>query len=537
MTSYEQTPYPRLSYFQCHPDPLATIGILLGLEPAPVAACRVLEIGCAGGGNLIPMAEGLPGSRFLGFDLSPRQIEAACGSAAELGLTNIEFRCLDVRDAAEAGLGEFDYVIAHGLYSWMPADARDALLAVCRRSLAPHGIAYVSYNTYPGWHMLRGLREMMLYHTRGVADPAERAARAIGLVDFLAQAVAAEAQHGYGALVHAYKAFLEKERERLGEYHAGALLHDELEDINEPVYFHQFIEHASRHGLLYLSEVDLRSVMLSNFPPAVGQALMGLANDLITLEQYMDFVRNRQFRQTLLCRAEIRLDRQLEAARVRRLCLASPARPVSAEPDLGAGVVEKFVSADEAQFATNHPLTKAALLHLASAWPRVLTFAELAAAALARLPQGAANPDPAEDEALLCANLIQAHVYSRSLVELHAYQPALTLEPAGRPRTSPWARLLARAAGQDVVRVTNLRHERVELDPLARLVVERLDGAHDLAAIVDELLSGPLRAGKLKLPAEDAQMGLDEPGRLRAYLTKEVDDCLRWLGRAGLLLP
>jgi SAM-dependent methyltransferase len=309
MTSYEQTPYPRLSYFQCHPDPLAAIGILLGLEPAPVTACRVLELGCASGGNLIPMAESLPGSRFVGFDLSPGQIDDARRSAAALGLTNIEFQCLDVREAVAAGLGEFDYVIAHGLYSWVPADARDALLSVCRHCLAPHGIAYVSYNTYPGWHMLRGLREMMLYHTRGAEDPAERAAKARGLIDFLVSAVGEEAQAGYGALVHAYKGFLEKERERLGEYHDGALLHDELEDVNEPVYFHEFIEHAGRHGLLYLSEVDLRSVMVTNFPPAVGQALMGLAHDLISLEQYMDFIRNRQFRQTLLCRAEITLDR------------------------------------------------------------------------------------------------------------------------------------------------------------------------------------------------------------------------------------
>ncbi|MBL8058457.1 MAG: methyltransferase regulatory domain-containing protein, partial [Anaerolineales bacterium] len=445
--------------------------------------------------------------------------------------------CLDVRAAAEAGLGEFDYVIAHGLYSWIPADARDALLRVCRRSLAPHGIAYVSYNTYPGWHMLRGLREMMLFHTRSLADPAERAVQARGLVDFLAGAVAAEAQHGYGALVHAYKAFLDQERERLGEYHDGALLHDELEDINEPVYFHEFMAHAGRHDLLYLSEVDLRTVLLSNFPPAVGQALLGLARDLITLEQYMDFIRNRQFRQTLLCRAEVTLDRQLEAARVRRLYVAAPARPLSAAPDLAAGVVEKFHSPDEAQFATNHPLTKAALLALAAAWPAALSFEQVVAAARARLPAGAAALDPAEDEAVLCANLLQAHVYSRSLVELRAFQPALAVAPGAHPRVSAWTRLLTRTAAGAVVRVTNQRHERVELDPLARLVAARLDGAHDAAGIVDELLSGPLAAGQLALPEVDVRQGLTEPGRLRAYLAKEVDDCLHWLGRAGLLTP
>jgi hypothetical protein len=225
----------------------------------------------------------------------------------------------------------------------------------------------------------------------------------------------------------------------------------------------------------------------------------------------------------------------LEAGRVRRLYVASPARALSAEPDLGAGVVEKFASADDAQFASNHPLTKAALRHLASVWPGVLSFDELVAAARARLGGGAPG-DPAEDEAVLCANLIQAHVYSRSLVELRACRPALTVQPGERPRTSPWARLLAREAAGGVARVTNLRHERVELDPLARAVVPFVDGAHTLADVVDELLRGPLAAGELQLPEEDAQKGLGEPGRLRAYMTAEVEACLRWLGRVGLLV-
>jgi len=68
-TSYDEVPYESQSFPQSHPNRLATLGRLFGLSPAPVAQCRVLELGCASGGNLIPMAYHLPESEFVGLDL------------------------------------------------------------------------------------------------------------------------------------------------------------------------------------------------------------------------------------------------------------------------------------------------------------------------------------------------------------------------------------------------------------------------------------------------------------------------------------
>ena len=147
-TDYDEVPYPSLSYAQTHPDRLATIATLLGLQPAPVTHCRVLELGCAGGGNLLPMAQGLPGSEFVGLDVSEAQITAGQTLRQALGLNNLTLTQMDILDVP-AGLGQFDYIIAHGIYSWVPPQVRDKVLQVCQDHLAPQGVAYVSYNCYP----------------------------------------------------------------------------------------------------------------------------------------------------------------------------------------------------------------------------------------------------------------------------------------------------------------------------------------------------------------------------------------------------
>jgi len=146
------------------------MGTLYGLQPAKITRCRVLELGCAGGMNLLPMAEELPDSNFTGIDLSANQIAEARGIAIELGLDNLDLIHDDIR-AIDETWGEFDYIICHGVYSWVSADVRQKILRTCNRNLAPQGIAMISYNTNPGWHFHRMIRDMMLYHIRAVESP------------------------------------------------------------------------------------------------------------------------------------------------------------------------------------------------------------------------------------------------------------------------------------------------------------------------------------------------------------------------------
>lgn len=528
LNPYDEVPYPNYAYSYTHPDTLATLATLLSLTPAPVDRCRVLELGCAGGGNLIPMAQTLPDCEFVGLDYSGQQIAAGRAAISALDLRNVTLKQLDIRDIATHDLGQFDYIIVHGIFSWVPPDVQAAIFETCRRNLAPGGVAYVSYNTYPGWHMLGAIREMMLFHTRDVNEPAMKAAQARALLDFLVESIPAD-RNPQGNLLGAYSDFLQLEMNRLKTNTDNYLLHDELEDVNDPIYFYQFAERAVQHGLQYLTEVEFSTVLPMSFPPDVSANLFKLARDVIEMEQYMDFLRNRTFRKTLLVHDGVTVNRTLRPDRLMNLHIASRAQAVNEQPDLTSPGVEKFRSGDGATLTTDHPVTKVAMMQLRAAWPQAIHFADLLAAARTQLGLAASPEKSAIDAQALAANLLKAYAYSGNLVELHVHPARFITEISERPVASPWARLQADEPGQ----ITNLRHERVELDDMARFLLRQLDGTRDRAALFDSVAK-PLRAGTLVLRQNDAPV--PDPAQAEAILAEELDTTLRWLAYAALLV-
>ncbi len=476
--AYDRAPYPRLSHYFCQPARAATLAHVWGLTPPSVEHCRVLEVGCASGGNLIPLAVAFPESDFVGVDSSGRQVHDGREDIARLGLKNVALHPMSL-EAIDAAFGQFDYILAHGLYSWVPGPVRDRLMAICSENLTPQGVAYISYNTYPGWHSMEALRRMMLYYVRQATEPAERAAKALALLDFLAGA-ADPADH-YGVMLTWYNHLLRREPS------AGAyVLHEHLEEVNEPVYFHEFAEHAARHNLQYLGDADFRMDFMTTMPKAKVEALWAMSHDLIELGQHMDFVRNRMFRQTLLVHADMPVSRRLGAERLRTLWVACSARPESEEVELSPGATETFNGRDGAKLSTDHPLSKAAMVSLIQRWPAQLPFDALVSEAQATLAeatgQAPAVPDDPEQIEVLAANLLQAFACSETLVQFYPCAPRFWLEAGPRPRASPWARLQAEA-GPDV---TNLRHERITLDSLQQQLLLRLDGARDRPDLLAE---------------------------------------------------
>lgn len=535
MTNYDDVPYPNLSHVQTHPDTLATLATLLGLTPPPVDHCRVLEIGCAAGGNLLPMAYGLPHSHFTGIDYSAVQVAAGQAALAAVGFPNVRLLHLDLLDVTP-DFGQFDYIIAHGVYSWVPQAVRERLLGVCQENLSPHGVAYVSYNVYPGWHMLNSLRDMMLYHTREITDPLERAAQARTILQFMADSVPADSM-GRATLLNAFSKFLMQEIERIGPKSDSFLLHDELEEFNQPLYFHEFMAHAEQHELQFVSELDFRSALPNFYPKGVTEALLKTARSVVELEQYLDFLRNRTFRQTLLCHAGLTVNRTIKPESLRPFHLASRAVPDAAEPDIHALTVEKFKTLDGATLSIDHPVSKAAMIHLALQWPRTVPFETLLPAAEARLhstnggqPPAARPADAPDDAYVLSTNLLKAFVYSENLVEAHIFPPAFVVEVSERPEASPWAR--QNAANEP--KVTNLRHERVELDPLNQYLLPYVDGTRSFDQLLELLLAGPVASGKLV--AQQNDQSVTDPAAIRAMLANELMENLRWLGRAALLV-
>lgn len=500
--SYEELPYPSLPLSQTHPDRSAAAAALLGMAPAPPDGCRVLEMGCASGGNLLPMAVALPDSRFLGIDLSARQIDAGQALVGELGLRNIELCRADLLEMVQNGsaLGTFDYIVCHGVYSWVGEMVQRAILALCKRHLAPQGVAYISYNTYPGFYKRQPIRDMMQFH---VAQSAQRG-RDDGAAPLSPHAAVQESralvellQQGTADRKTSWSYNLQEEAELLRGVPDGYLFHEHLEAENRPCYFHQFAAAAQAAGLQFLDEAEQLGT-LADFAPAVRKTLDDA--DLIATEQYLDFLRGQSLRCTLLCHAEVPLERAPTLERWHKLsigCACWPEadkRPPRAEIRATTGVAFR---SRQRRVTVPDPAFKAVLVALYDQEPRTLGFAALVKRAGELL--GAALTEDTVAGILLYA-------YRSGLVRLHLTPPRFALELGERPLASPLARLQARTQEQ----VANLRHQIAELSPQERQLLALLDGTRTLAEL--------------------------ERGDAAQLLSKQLKPTLQTLARCALLL-
>jgi methyltransferase-like protein len=375
--------------------------------------------------------------------------------------------------------------------------------------------------------MLDIIRDMMLYHTRGLTDSKMRAARSRQLLGFLTEAVPSDAG-AYGSFLESYAKHLQGELKNAGPRGDAFLLHDELETVNEPIYFHQFAERAADHGLQYLAEAQFCDMTDTRFSSRVSETLRHFARDVVEMEQYLDFLHNRTFRRTLLCHDGITLNRTLKPAHVRAFHIASQAQPVSSQPDIHSRTVEKFKGSDGAVLSTDHPISKAGILCLAEIWPRAAPFDTLLSMARSRLTMETETTE--EDAHVLGVNLLTALGYSGSLVEFHVHAPHFVMDAGERPVASLVARFQAQASS----RVTNMCHVRVRLDEFDRYLLGHLDGSHDRETLVERLMAGPVAEGALKVQ-EDGE-AVQDAAKVRERLAEEVEQKLRWLARAALLI-
>jgi methyltransferase-like protein len=496
INAYDAVPYSVCAFPQTRPDRLAATAMLLGMSPAPPNCCRVLELGCASGGNLIPLALAHPNSQFVGIDLSSRQIDEGHRVAAELNLSNLDLRATSILDLDE-DIGVFDYVLVHGVYSWVPPAVQARILEICSRQMAPQGVAYISYNAYPGWHARAAMREMLWYHTRGEQDPAARVRAAREFIAFLADSTtggadsnghpAVAADGGYGALV-------QQELDLLRRVPDSYLLHEHLEEFNEPLYFHQFAQRAADHGLQYLAEAQINSMMPGRFGPQIEKTLRRISPDLLQMEQYMDFLCNRMFRQTLLCHANVQLADALRPQAIESLYVASFARPSSANVSFDRDRMEEFRAPGNLSLQTRDPLMKAAMLCLRDNQSVPVPFAELLSFANRLLAEAGVN-DAASGDALAVRML---NAFASGVIDLSASPPCYTAMISNKPMASPYARLRAREGGK----IVNYRLEIVTLGEPSRLVLGHLDGQHDADALARLVVQWTRSAARADVPSD-----------------------------------
>ncbi len=486
---YDAVAYPRLAFSDTHPDRLATMAILHGLSPAPVERCRVLEVACNEGANLIPMAYAIPGSEFVGFDLARAPIERGQERIRELGLKNIRIFVADLLEVGKE-LGEFDYIIAHGFYSWVPAPVRERLLLLCNEMLAPNGIAFVSYNALPGGFVRDAIREMMLYRVESTERLEQQVGEAFEFVHFL---LAARPEDD------PFRHLLEAHLKKMEEHSAPSTFHDELSEAFYTLSFTEFMQQAHRYGLQYLSEAALPPPPDPCYRQEIRAAVEAMARgEVIALEQMLDFARARKFRQTLLCRADRAVRRDYPAESFRRLLLASPATAMQGEKP-GATV---FTLPGDIKMEANHPGVIALMQQLERSWPRAIACEEieqrLAGTGLALDAHGA---------------VLLMRLAVSKFVELHAWRPRLPAGIPQRPRATASSRQEIRTHPQ----ATTLVHSMVKLeDTVAQRFLLLLDGTRDRDALLEALAA-------------------EFPEIPRQELGKQLEPSLEYFYRAGFI--
>lgn len=521
----ENVAYPAYSYPQTHPDRLATIAHLYGLTPASVDRCLVLELGCADGSNLIPMAFGLPDSTFLGVDVASGPITRGRKRISQLALTNVRIEQMNILEFPD-DLGPFDYIIAQGLYSWVSHAVQEKIFEIIEKCLSPQGIAYVSYNTLPGGHFRLMLREMLLYHCARFSSSVQKIEQARSFMELIAKSQ--RNPNRYGEL-------LQQEKENVLSRSPQVLFHDELAECNSNVYFHDFMSQAADHHLQFLAEADLRDMLPTNIEPSAVALLERLGNETIVGQQYLDFFLGRRFRQTLLCHTEVAIDRTVTVSRITSLLVAANAEPTASSLVDGSDSEVAFSTEDNARddrasIATSHPLLKAALVCLIDTWPLPISFEALwGAAHKLLLAWKAANPfDSLNDYSCLTKMLFVC--YRAGLVELHSWKPQLTPKPGNKPLASPLARL--QSVEGDLI--TTLRHDQVWMrQEVNRKLLQLLDGTRDRSMILYDL-ERELSPDQT-VEAADPQKERDTRNIIDRLKT-DLHRCLEGFARLGLLI-
>jgi len=477
---YDTTPYTSNSFPQSAPGHLAAIAHLFGLETPEVSTARVLEIGCAAGGNLIPFAAAHPQAHVVGIDLSQVQVDQGSTRAQTLGLNNLQLLAGDIGRTDLEALGQFDFIIAHGVFSWVPEEVQEALLSTFRRLLAPEGVAYMSYNVYPGWKAKEIVRDAMLLASGDSVTPEEKVREGRRMADFLEEVAPVD-----GVLARV----LAMSRAHALGFEDSYLLHDELEAFNAPCYFYEMLGRASAHGLAFLAEAHLETMIPGNFGPKVAEYLGDKCGGVqVLVEQYLDFVLNRAFRESLLIHAERapHIKYTPDRSRYRRMHFAAWLPPVDGETRLDNSRQE-YREPDDATLFTNDPGIKAALDALSARWPWTLSRQELVDAVHARLVSAGLSPSTdLEDhiDDLIGVLIMQGAAHIR----LDPVSPEPT--PAPVLRLDEIARRMAELTRTDSDASTfNLWHETLILSPADRHLLPLLDGTRDRDALLDALLA------------------------------------------------
>lgn len=492
---YEAVPYPHYVFPQTSPDNLSVVSTLYGLNGAAASRCRYLELGCGKGTNIAAFASRYPDSRFVGIDLAENHIISAKQMANELGLQNTEFIAGHMKDVDPSELGQFDFVVAHGLFSWVPEVVRARILELMKRCIAPQGVGYISYNAFPGCYIRQIGWDLLRFFTRHIEEPLAKIEAAKDLAGFVArESLEGSPQQSIFQLIDSGIAARRIEN----------ILHDDLSELNRPFYFFEFAELLASTHLKFLCEADPRSSGAGRLSVSASNPLVQVSSGPIEREQLADFLDFTSFRQSVICHAEAQSRSEPSPDSLRNLICRWTVQPTSVEAVSDSSIAIGF---DDVSLETDHPLTAKLLSETIRSNPAPLNIGNAIVSS---------NPHTDADIQRTLQFLLD--LYRGGFLRLFAEQPPIDFDLGERPRVNVFARWQA-MNGLDTF--ATLLGENIQFgNELVRQLVVLLNGTRNRNEAMAELLD------RLEIPP-------DQMAQARSSIPEVVNsniDLLRQLG-------
>lgn len=470
-TSYDEVPYVSNAYSYASPETYYSVAKLFGLNPKHPSEARILELGCASGGNIIGVAARYPKAEFIGVDLSSVQIEMGQKHIKGLGLKNIELKAMSILDI-DASFGEFDYIICHGVFAWVPKEVQDKILEICEKNLSDTGVAHVSYNTLPGWNVPSSFREMMAYHASSFEDSKEKIMQSRALINFIQESLS-ESKTPYAEL-------LSTEADHISKAEDSYVLHEYIDKGNSNFYFSDFMKLAANHNLTYLADSNVATMYLGNLPAKASKKLAEIP-DIIRTEQYMDFVSNRRFRNTLLCKNVNKIQRNINSDSLDNAYLSIKNTPeVSKDKvDFSKELVDvNFKLEREMNCNVTNPV-QAAMLYVLSEESGNISVSDL----FKKISKLCPNFDSAKDGKVLLNQVVE--FVFKNIAKFSFVEPQCASKISNKPKVFEVARYQAE---QNLGSCINCNNDSIGLDDLKTIIFKNADGTktkEDIAKVLD----------------------------------------------------
>lgn len=508
--AYDSMPYPSKFFMLTGPNHLSSLGRLHGIETKAPERCRVLELGCGNGSNLLSHAYNLEESEFVGIDISPEQIREAKRSARDLSLGNAIFEEIDLMELTVEAFGKFDFIVGHGLISWIPVTVRKRVFKIFNELLEQNGIGYLSYNAYPGSHYRDMIRRILRYHTRDTEEPLEKVNKGMDLLRLLSEN---STEHKI------LRPIFLAEHERHKNHGPSDIYHDDLSPEYHPLHFHEFDSLLRANRMRFVCEAELQAMSAQGFGEEVSRLLSSF-DEIEDREQYLDFLRGRIFRQTIFCRSEQELEREFRPESLDGFLIASAIKAKDPSIDVTKSTPQRFEGVRGVGLEIDHPLTKAALTILGKEWGRAVPCDRLLLRAREMLVSKGCVEADWEGQMRTTKAIILRILEGTDLVELRLFCPDMDRSLPERPRINRLARWQLGTADN----ITSLFGLNISVtDAISRRLLELADGSRTR----NELLEG---VNEFIAKNKDAVVENELPDDIGQW----VDESIRELSKLGL---